>query len=108
MAHQEPKPATAEWVDHSGCGVVAMADRWLLDEFGQVWWADPNGWDPRPDDDIPVPVSEVKFWDNDALVTVSNELLYRTASGWRNLGPWPGGPSPAEKTTWSELKSEFK
>jgi hypothetical protein len=114
MTAEGPTPATAGWVDHSACGIVASSCAHLLDENGQVWTVDNTGWMRDPVHDPPIPAGEIKQWTTwgNIFIAISQDniawLHWAPDGQWHNVGPWPGGPSPAEKTTWSKLKSEFK
>jgi hypothetical protein len=113
ITSEGPDPALADHVDHLGTGIVALKGSHALDEYGQVWqWA--GGWTRAPDRDPPVPVNEVKLWESDYLITTSDEgFTWSSVSGWVSYGQWPGAGTRvsderAVKTTWSEVKAEFK
>lgn len=113
MTAEGPTPAVAGYVDHGACGAVAVwaetDHEWALDEFGQVWQVSrESSWFRHTEFDPPVPVSEIKFWMVDGFITTDNEFISCNRPGWSSFGFWPGGPSPAEKTTWSKMKAEFK
>jgi hypothetical protein len=63
-----------------------------------------------PDWDIPVPLADVKWWDNHALITLS-EIAWRhdqSTGLWINCGPWPGSPVPVEDRSWGSVKDKYK
>ena len=103
----------ASYVDHSAIGIIAMSsnsyDDFAMDENGQVWrLTGPGGWEPITVDPIPVPVSEVKLWDVDTIITYDNVAWCVIAGGhWQNIGPWPQA-SPVESRSWGTIKSEFR
>jgi len=107
-----PELAVASLVDLSFPGVVAIdqvgSEPYVLDESGQVWRLNTDGWQHFAGYDVPFSLGDIKLWTREGLVTTNNEA-YRTNGGsWVSIGFWPGGPTPAEKTTWSKVKSEFK
>ncbi len=112
MTSQGPTPAFGTIVQNRA-GIVAISEmpRRALDENGLTWNLDTwTGWERTPDDDPPVPISEIAFYGGITLITVSNELWTHPPDGyeWRCQGPWPGGPVPAAKTTWTKVKSAFR
>ena len=111
--HMGAASTGASYVDHSASGIVALSsndyDDFALDENGQVWrLSGPGGWVPTPTDPIPVPLSEVKLWDVDTIVTFDNVAWCVVAGGhWQSIGPWPQA-SPVEARSWGAIKSEFR
>lgn len=106
--------ASSCYVDHSASGAIAFMripgnHPRALDEDGVVWEVEEGyGW--RPDYSVPplpVPVSEVKFWQWDALITWDNHIWRVSGVEWVDGGAWPGGASPVEATSWGKLKAEF-
>ena len=76
-----------------------------------MWICGEPGWSLDPGFLPPVPVSEIKFWEHRWLVTHNNEVWwhdeYHDPVQWVNVGV-PGGPTPAEPTTWGKIKAEFQ
>jgi len=111
MTAEGPTPVAASIIDPSACGIVGWDyDGHMIDENGTAWGANQYGWFTVEYQTPPVPVSQIKFWAHNIFLTVDNEYwhYFDHGTGWISYGVWPGGPSPAEKTTWSKLKSEFK
>ncbi len=84
---------------------------WVLDSAGQVWnLTAANCWERMPAWDIPVPLADVKWWDNHALITQS-EIAWRhdqSTGSWINCGPWPGSPVPTSENTWGNTKEKYR
>lgn len=93
----------------------------LLDEFGQKWEANAYNdpcWQlyryPLECANLPVPVSEMKFWTGRTIVTHNNELWQcktepeNPPMGWRNCGQWPGGPVETSPSTWGNVKGKYE
>lgn len=95
--------AQAGIVIHDGRpGIVATEGtegidlRYALDSFGRVWAGLGGGnWSRVPDLDPPFPVSEIKFWMCNNLITENDVLYMRGSPGqpWQSAGQWPGGSS---------------
>ena len=108
--------ARSTYVDHMSTGIIALsrepAPNRVLGEDGVVWSADEDpAWGWQVDTSIPplpVPVSQVKFWAVDTFVTFSNEVWRVGGGAWQSAGYWPGGTSPAESTSWGEIKARFR
>jgi hypothetical protein len=58
----------------------------------------------------PVPVSTIKFWKQNLLVTKDNQAWVRdnTIHSWSSCGPWPGGPVPTSPSTWGGVKGKYE
>ena len=67
-----------------------------------------NCWERMPSFDIPVPLDEVKWWDNHALITTAEIAWRHDGNGWTSCGPWPGGPVPANQSTLGEIKANYR
>ena len=96
-------------VDHATEGIVALDQTYVLLANGEVWeiCGIPRDWYRKADKDPPIPVSEIKFWAPTSLVTISNEMWYRTdAAGWVNFGSPPGGVL-TQSATWGAIKAQF-
>ena len=89
----------------------------ILVEDGSVWefnWE--SGWVSNSFVSPPCPVTDVKFWGINVVITKSNDLWAYNAKGdnypyyleWHNYGPWPGSSVPAEESTFGKIKSLFK
>jgi hypothetical protein len=92
-------------------GSVAVLCLSLAFHLGGVIWklTGPGGWSTTTNiDPLPVPVSEVKLWDVDTIVTFDNVAWCIIAGGhWQDIGPWPQA-STTDPTTWGRVKSEFR
>lgn len=105
----------AVYVDHGASGIVAMAINTtgticVLDDSGAVWKATNHArWVPAGLDPIPVPVSEVKFWHVNTVITFDNVAWVTVAGGsWECIGEWPGGASSSSAKTWGSIKAEYR
>jgi hypothetical protein len=96
------------YVDHSSGGIVAFHPSSVLLESGEVWDCSGilSGWTRQADRDPPVPVSEIKFWERDTFVTMSNEMWHREGTEWVNYGS-PPGVVANQSTTWGEIKAKL-
>jgi hypothetical protein len=110
--HLGARYGEAGYVDHSTTGVVAAAPdgRYFLFEDGTVHTFDTiNGWSPSSSWDLPIPVSQVKFWVNEGFFISTDDEAWDKGSfaeEWINYGPPPGTVS-TQPTTWSRVKAEF-
>ena len=97
------------WVDHPSGGIVAFHPTSVLLDNGEVWDCSgvPADWARQTDKEPPVPVCEIKFWERDSFVTLSNEMWHREGAEWVNYGAPPGAAS-THPTTWSKIKAEFE
>lgn len=81
----------ASLVDHSDqAGVVATCGdnqsiESVLDRFGQVWLV--QDWIREPQFDPPFPIEQIRFWREQALITMSGETFwYVVGPGWVSKG----------------------
>lgn len=86
-----------------GTGVAVITDNGQTYSLDSIFgWSDGFG--------LPVPASEVKFYDRISVVTYSNDVWVYDSSHyeepWQNFGP-PPGYTATQPTTWSEIKAEF-
>ena len=94
-------------------GIVSQFGELLLDSNGDVWGIFGGCWLPFSTSagPLPVPVSDLKFWHPNTIVTKSN-VLWREADdgggGWINCGPWPGGPIATESESWGGVKGKYR
>ncbi len=105
--HLGARYGSASVVDHGMTGIVAQQDHWVLLDNGETWGCsdETQEWSLY-DCQLPVPLSEVKFWQAHRIVTNDN-VFWRCDSGtWVNLGT-PPGLVPTQPTTWGEIKAEF-
>ena len=110
--HLGADTASSDYIDHYSTGVVAATsttgDPLALDENGIVWKVDlSRNWVESSVNPLPVPVSQLKFWDETIVVTTDN-TLWRYLHGWQDCGQWPGGASATEQATWSAIKARYK
>ena len=110
--HLGAQYGAASIVDHGSTGIVAVSGsgQMLLDN-GEVWFFHDGGpsWEHRSQYDLPVPISQVKFWWGEReFATVQNDVWYWDDSSldWVNFGTPPGYAS-ARSTTWGQIKAEF-
>ena len=106
----------ASFVDHSSTGIVAASKFYgnrveVLDEDGVVWWVyDTGTWTNQSYEQLPVPVSHVKFWcmgtSSATLVTVDDHVWFNLGDTWTDCGAWPGGSS-VQPRSWGSIKAEF-
>ena len=102
-------------VDHDANGLIAMAINTsgtlcVLDENGDVWKVTNHArWIPSSLDPIPVPVSEIKFWHVNTIITFDNTAWVTVAGGsWEYIGAWPGGASPVQDQSWGAIKAGYR
>lgn len=112
--------ATAEW--NAGSlgqiigGTFAEGGPWIaFTAGGEAWSITPNaGWIRRPDFDLPVPSSEVKFLDSDGglfiLITTEDApwQCMDNGLGWYPLDAFPGGPVALDRESWGKVKAEYR
>jgi len=109
------EPAWADYDPGTPGPAIAMSGGRVLLENGESWWAwDPDsyvpGWTRVEDYDSPIPVSEIYFYDGEAILSTSGKLwIYYQPDWpdgeWMNMGVPP--ETPAAGTSWSRLKSQF-
>ncbi|MBD3335051.1 MAG: hypothetical protein GF355_06010, partial [Candidatus Eisenbacteria bacterium] len=86
-----PGTCIAGVVIHDGQpGIVANHAGSMLDHMGQCWG---SGWDRHPQYDSPFPVTELRFWQNDFIITNANEHWLLIGGEWVSRGYWPGTSS---------------
>lgn len=78
----------ASYVDHSTTGIVAANAQCVLLDDGQVWFYALDGWTRMWAESPPMPVSQIRFWDNGYLVTTDGALWERWG-GWHSCGAPP-------------------
>lgn len=106
--------ARADWHLAASGSIKGLAAIWAHDDAGQAWELRSSGWLRRPERDLPMPVSDVKFMDGGySLITVSDEgWVYSDGTGWISCGSFPGSAtgvqSPrVEESRWGKLKGSF-
>jgi hypothetical protein len=109
--HLGARYGNASIVDHSTTGIVAVSGNDVLLDNGEVWRNHAGTtnplWSHLIEYDLPVPVSQVKFWDRPiCFYTTDNEIWYYDNGEWHNYGA-PGGVMSTQSTTWGEIKAEF-
>lgn len=101
----------ASIVDHSTSGIVAANSQSVLLDNGEIWHWATGIWHQREPEAVPVPVSQIKFWDNILFVTTSNELwgfsVDSEHGGWCNLGSPPSNPTAVQPSTWGQIKAQL-
>ena len=98
----------ASIVDHSATGIIAQQDHWVLLDNGETWGCsdETQEWS-LAECQLPVPVSDIKFWQAHRIVTNENDF-WRCISGgtWVNYGSPPGLVS-TQPSTWGKIKGEW-
>jgi|GEM_PF-2288175 len=103
----------ASVVDHSMTGIVAVAgvqgsnggEIYVVLDDGQTYWRNvAHDWSTAWA--LPIPVSEVKFWNHSWCVSNDNEVWFGEAGVWTNFGTPPGLVS-TEPTSWGKIKAEW-
>ncbi len=111
------RDATATYVDHAGGGpVVAMSGGIsFLRSDGTAWAFVRGGWEPVTwVDPVPVPISDIAFWDFQTLVTKTGVFWEIDTSGgttpypWANRGQIPLPPVSVEGRAWGTVKSAYR
>jgi hypothetical protein len=97
----------AGYVDHSTTGIVAWMEFMsvggptvLLDN-GEVWNFSGTQWVQHSSP--PLPVSQIKFWTTNFVISTANELWF----GEHNYGA-PPGVVATQPSTWGSIKAQFK
>ena len=89
---------------------------------GEAWVVGPGTpWQRKPEYDLPVSPSDIKFLDTDNAGTGSVNLLLVTNSDvvwgyvglgpighWENFGSFPGGPFPTTSRSWGSVKGAHR
>jgi hypothetical protein len=100
----------ASYVDHSTTGIVASAGdgiHFLLEDGTVRTFHTVQGWSPFAPYDLPIPVSQVKFWGLNFFISTANEIWVTDGVyPWANYGS-PPGLVGTEATTWGQIKAEF-
>jgi hypothetical protein len=86
-------------------GIVAQDGPWLLDSFGQVWYNAAEAWYRVVENDVPMPIEQIRFWSAEFLVTTDNELYRLGDATWLSLGVWPGAAAAGERSTTPAARS---
>jgi len=89
---------------------AANGDAWTISET-------PGAWQRNPDEDLPIPASQVKFFSQSGweggygyLVTTSDEAWVKGggAAPWTYVGPFPGGSVGVQSETWGNVKKGWR
>lgn len=78
---------------------------------GEAWSVQVGApWTRQPQLDLPVPLGEVKFLDENAFVTQSDVVWgFNTGTQtWEDLGSFPGGPVTLEQESWGRVKAKHR
>jgi hypothetical protein len=63
----------------------------VLDNLGHVWLPTSGGYVRSSEWDPPMPVSQIRFWEREILITEDNALWMRFwPDGWTRVADWPG------------------
>ena len=105
--HLGAQHGSASIVDHAMTGIVAQQDHWVLLDNGETWGCsdETQEWSLYACQ-LPVPLSDVKFWQAHRIVTNGNDFWRCISGTWVNLGSPPGLVS-TQPTTWGAIKAEF-
>jgi len=100
----------ADFDDSTNSPIVGMHGDNVLDRNGEVWSLFSLSWDRRPTQDPPVPISEIRFWQVNQLIT--HDDVAWAWSGypdfeWVNIGPYPGTVS-VEAESFGSTKGRFR
>ena len=105
--------AKADWDPMAMGEIVGVGGLWAYTASGEAWNIAGQYYRDTIKD-LPVPTSEVKFLRGDGtslfLITLSDDL-YRTfdATGeWVGPVSFPGGSAEAQRSSWGEIKREFR
>ena len=104
--HLGVKSAGADF-EPSGLIVGVDDDYTFLLSNGKFYSFPGTNWTNNSLYDIPVPVSDLKFWNFNTIVTKTDEAWVNTGGGWIYAGVPPGGTA-TNTTTWGKLKSQYK
>ncbi|MBD3337216.1 MAG: hypothetical protein GF355_17015 [Candidatus Eisenbacteria bacterium] len=89
-----PTTCMAGVVIHDGQpGIVANHSGYMLDHLGQCWYGGGHDWVRYSENDPPFPVADLRFWQDDFVITTANELWQLVAGEWISDGFWPGTSS---------------
>ncbi len=93
--HLGSMTAESSYVDFSAQGLIGHhqgnGQFWVLDEDGICWHYDWTvGWTQSYA--LPVPVSDIKFFTRQSIITFSNEAWIWRSDHWENVESYPGGP----------------
>jgi hypothetical protein len=99
----------AEYVDRSTTGVVSGCGCTVLLDNGEAWYYDDSEFRWIYTADLPVPVSQIKFWCGASFVNTANDTwkLLGGDQGWFNCGS-PAGGTGMEPSTWGQIKARFR
>ena len=98
----------ASIVDPTPSGIVAQYSPHVLVENGEVYRWEQDHWLHLDGFDVPLPVSDIKFWTAGTFVTQAGEVWYVGEGSWENVGSPPVGPTPTPPSTWGKIKAKFQ
>jgi hypothetical protein len=97
--------ARAEWNAAPAGRVVGGHGNFWYNTEGQAWNCQvSSGFVRWPEQDLPVPVAEVRFMDAGYLVTTSDDV-WEFGDGWQLIGTFPESPVTVRSDTWGAIKS---
>jgi len=108
------EPAWADYDPGAPGPFVAMSGGRVVLGSGDCWvaWNDMGQpeWTRTPALDPPIQVSEIFFYDGEAILSTSGDLWVYFYTDWpngewTNMGVPPGAPTAG--TSWSQLKARF-
>jgi hypothetical protein len=76
-----------------------------LTRSGDIWAIRPSGWVELRQS--PLPVSQIKFWSGNVIVSVDDVAYGWNGTSWYQIGPYPG-PTSIQPTTWSAIKAQHR
>ena len=92
-----------EMVGSTPAGII-----YVLMDTGETYKYDcPEGTEWLPTTALPVPLTDLKFWEHHYCVTNNDEVWFCDAGNWINLGVPPSGPTNMEPSTWGSIKAKW-
>lgn len=102
--------AKADFDPEAGGPVIAFQGfenhGYVLLDSGECWHATDGEWQRQATYDLPIPLSEVAFYEASCFIATNGDFWYQLSGEWVNIGSPPIG-TPAENSNWSQLKSNF-
>jgi len=102
--------ARADYDPEAGGPVVAFkgnaGSAYTLLENGECWRNVEGVWFRQASYDLPIPLSELAFYEGDAFIATNGDFWRKVIDEWVNTGAPPVG-TPAQSSSWSQLKGNF-
>lgn len=102
--------AAADWDPSAPGQIVGVWSGVAFTANGEAWtfWTAIEGWQRDPAHDLPLPASQVKFIDQGSIISTSDVAWRYTATGWDEVGPFPGGPISVRPESWGKVKAAHR